>query len=56
VVGRTPLFHKPWGLPEFFVILVALVLLDAFTPFVDILPFFQGYFDAARDLVIGLIP
>jgi len=54
VPDQSPLFHKPWGWPEMLVILVSLVLVDFFTER-PLLPFFSGYIDAVRDLVLTLI-
>lgn len=50
--GGTRLFRKPWGIPEFVLIGLAWVLLDALTPSLDLLPFVSGYLEAVGAFVV----
>lgn len=50
----TPLFRKPWGIPEYFVILLGVALLDAFTPNVQLLPFIGRYLEAGATFIQSL--
>jgi len=50
--GGTRLFRKPWGIPEFVLLFLVWVLLDAFTPHLDLLPFVSGYLQAIGAFVV----
>jgi len=54
--GGTKLFRKPWGIPEFVLIGLVWVLLDAFTPSIDLLPFVSGYLEAIGAFIVDAWP